>query len=56
MIAKMRHLRNPGRRTRRVLVAVRIAETERRIAALSAFAAYLAALPEELDGPAPVAA
>ena len=39
----------------RPLVAVRIAETEQRIAELSAFAAHLAAVHEDLGGPAPVA-
>jgi DNA-binding transcriptional MerR regulator len=39
----------------RPLVAARIAEAQRRIAELSAFAARLAAVHEELGGPAPVA-
>jgi DNA-binding transcriptional MerR regulator len=39
----------------RPLVAARIAEAELRIAELSAFAAHLAAVHEELGGPAPVA-
>ena len=42
-------------RTRlRPLVAARIAEAERRIAELTAFAAHLATVHEKLDGPAPV--
>jgi DNA-binding transcriptional MerR regulator len=40
----------------RPLIAERIAEAERRIAELSAFTAHLAAVHEELDGPAPAAA
>lgn len=44
-------------RTRlRPLVATRIAETERRIAELSAFVARLTAVHEELGGPAPATA
>lgn len=44
-------------RTRlRPLVAARIAEAERRIAELSAFAAHLASVHEDLSGPAPVSA
>lgn len=39
----------------RPLVAVRIAEAERRIAELSAFAVHLAAVHEELGGQAPAA-
>jgi DNA-binding transcriptional MerR regulator len=38
------------------LVAARIAEAEQRIAELSAFVAHLAAVHEELGGPAPVGA
>jgi DNA-binding transcriptional MerR regulator len=40
----------------RPLVAERIADAERRIAELSAFAAHLATVHEELTGPAPTAA
>jgi DNA-binding transcriptional MerR regulator len=39
----------------RTLVAARMAEAERRIAELSAFAGHLAVVHEELGGPAPVA-
>ncbi len=43
-------------RTRlRPLVAARIADAERRIAELTAFAAHLTAVHEELGGPAPMA-
>jgi hypothetical protein len=40
----------------RPVVATRIAEAEQRIAELSAFAAHLAAVHEDLGGPAPMEA